>query len=98
MLALRMRGPTSQDSTVPARVLHKAVSTIVVTDRQLKRRLNTIEEETRWFARPIMVTVIGAAVGVFAVVGAVNKAPARLASETLQRRLRQEAGAARILH
>ena len=88
MLALRMRGPTTQDSTVPARVLPKAVSTIVVTDRQLKRRLNTIEEETRWFARPIMVTVIGAAVSVFAVVGAVNKAPARLASETLQRRLR----------
>ena len=42
MLALRMRGPTSQDSTVPARVLHKAVRTIVIADRQLKRSLNTV--------------------------------------------------------
>jgi hypothetical protein len=98
MLALRMRGPTTQDSTVPARVLHKAVSTIVIADRQLKRSLNTVQEEARWLARPIVITVIGAAVGIFAVVGAVNKAPARLASETLQRRLRQEAGAARILY
>ena len=85
MLALRMRGPTTQDSTVPARVLHKAIAAVVVADRQLKRSLNTVQEEARGFARPIVITVIGAAVGIFAVVGAVNKAPARLTSETLQR-------------
>jgi hypothetical protein len=43
-----------------------------------------------------VITVIGAAVSIFAVVGAVNKAPARLTSETLQRGLGQEARAAWI--
>jgi hypothetical protein len=43
-----------------------------------------------------VITVIGAAVGILAIVGAVNKAPARLTSETLQRRLGQEARAAWI--
>ena len=42
MLALGMRGPTTQDSTVPARVLHKAIAAVVVADRQLKRSLNTV--------------------------------------------------------
>jgi hypothetical protein len=37
-----------------------------------------------------VITVIGAAVGILAIVGAVNKAPARLTSETLQRGLGQE--------
>jgi hypothetical protein len=96
MLALGMRGPTTKDSTVPARVLHKAVSTIVIADRQLKRSLNTVQEEARGLARPIVITVSGAAVGILAIVGAVNKAPARLTSETLQRRLGQEARAALI--
>ena len=96
MLSLRMRGPTSQDSTVPAWVLHKAIGTIVIANWQLKRRLNTVEQEARGLARPIVVAVIGAAVGIRAVVGAVNKAPARLTGETLQRRLGQETRTARV--
>ena len=84
MLALGMRGPTTQDSTVPARVLHKAIRAIVLADRQLKRSLNTVQEEARGFARPVVITVIGAAVGILAIVGAVNKAPARLLSKAPQ--------------
>ena len=84
MLSLRMRGPTSQDSTVPAWVLHKAIGTIVIANWQLKRRLNTVEQEARGLARPIVISVVGAAVGIPAIVGAVNKAPARLLSKVPQ--------------
>ncbi len=51
MLTRRMRGPTTQDGSVPARVLHKAIRTIVIAHRQRKRGLNTVQEEARGLAR-----------------------------------------------
>jgi len=83
---------------MPARILQKSVLTIIVADRKLKRILHAVEEKTSRFARPVMVCIIGTAVGVLAVVGAVDQTPPRLSSKTLQRGLGKKTRAPGILH
>ena len=72
MLPGGMLRATTEDSTMPARILQKPVLTIIVADGKFKGVLHAVQEKPSRFARPVMVRIIGAAVGVLAVVGAVN--------------------------
>jgi hypothetical protein len=65
---------------MPTRILQKPVLTVVVADGKCKRILHAVEKKTGRLARPVMVRIIGAAIRVFAVVGAVNQTPPRLSS------------------
>jgi hypothetical protein len=57
---------------MPTRILQKPVLTVVVADGKCKRILHAVQEKTGRFARPVMVRIIGAAVGILAIVCAVN--------------------------
>ena len=72
MLPGGMFRAATEDSTMPARILQKPVLTIIVADGKLKGILHAVQEKTSRFARPVMVCIIGAAVGVLAVVSAVD--------------------------
>jgi hypothetical protein len=80
MLPGRMLRPTTQDSTMPTWILQKPVLTVVVADGKVERTLHAVQEKTGRLARPVMVRIAGAAVGVLAIVGAFDETPSRLRS------------------
>jgi hypothetical protein len=65
---------------MPTRILQQPVLTVVVADGKVERILHSVQEKTGWFARPVMVRIAGAAVGVLAIVGAFDETPPRLRS------------------
>ena len=83
---------------MPTWILQKPVLTVVVADGKVERSLHAVQEKTGRLARPVMVRITGAAVGVLAIVSALDETPPRLRSQPPQRALRQEAWTAGILH